>query len=269
MTFTSTLARSLVITLFAPALAAAQPSPDDWRFGATVYGFVPELTGGVRFPTGATRDINLDAETLMENAEVVAMGAFEVKRGRWGAFTDVVYFNVANAQSGTRALAVDGVPLPVNVSASADADIKAPVLTMAASYSVAATPIVTVDVFGGARMLAAKATLDWQFSTDIGGVGGPSREGSSEARNHVWDGIGGVRGRINVGRSGRLFIPFYADVGAGQSDLTWQVMAGAGYDFGWAEAVGGWRYLDYDMASDRTIDALTFNGPVVGFTFRW
>jgi hypothetical protein len=100
-------------------------------------------------------------------------------------------------------------------------------------------------------------------------MSGPGRIGTSEVKNHVWDGIGGVKGRLRFGPDGRVFIPFYVDVGAGQSDLTWQVMAGAGVDFGWAEVIGGWRHLDYDMKSDRNIQTLTFNGPVAGVAFHW
>lgn len=270
MNRTCTLAGTLLLLLLAPTFAMAQTSnDDDWQFRASVYGFFPKISGEVKFPTGQTRDITIDADTLLDNTKVVAMGAFELQKRRWGAFVDTIYMNVGTTKTATRQLAIEGVPVPVDVTANADVDIKAPVITMATNFRVASTPVVTFDVFGGARFLAAKATLDWEFSTEIGGIGGPSRIGTSEVKNHVWDGIGGAKGRIRLGPNSRVFIPFYADAGAGQSDFTWQAMAGLGYAFGWGEVIGGWRHLEYDLAPDKKFESLSFDGPIAGIAFRW
>jgi hypothetical protein len=64
-------------------------------------------------------------------------------------------------------------------------------------------------------------------------------------------------------------MPFYVDVGTGNSDLTWQAMLGFGYAFGWGDLGAVWRYLDYDLKSNGPIQDLNFNGPAVGVTFRW
>ena len=42
---------------------------------------------------------------------------------------------------------------------------------------------------------------------------------------NVWNGIGGFRGRI---RNSGFFIPYYFDIGAGGSNLTWQIASGVG-----------------------------------------
>ena len=59
------------------------------------------------------------------------------------------------------------------------------------------------------------------------------------------DAIVGLRGRRNIGGE-QWFVTYYADVGAGDSDLTWQANVGAGYAFGWGDVVLAYRYLDYD-----------------------
>lgn len=61
----------------------------------------------------------------------------------------------------------------------------------------------------------------------------------------------------------------YLDVGAGQTDLTWQAIGGVGYKFNWGEVFGVWRYLDYNFKSSSKIEALTFNGPAIGVAFSW
>lgn len=64
-------------------------------------------------------------------------------------------------------------------------------------------------------------------------------------------------------------MPYYLDVGTGDSDLTWQAMGGMGYTFGWGELVAAWRYLDYNMPASGRVADMNFSGPLVGANFRW
>ena len=252
--------------LLSPSTASAQTSPDDSRFRATVYGFIPSLGAKTAFPTPLGSTIDVDAQTLLKNTDFALMGVFEVQRERWGAFTDLMYFNVGTTKSGSVDLAVAGVPIPVPVTANATIDMEAWVWTVAASLRAVSAPRVTLDVFGGARRLEATGALEYSFSSDVGPFAGQNREGSSEAANASWDGIAGAKGRLTMRR---LFITYYADAGLGQSDLTWQAMAGGGYAFRHVEVGGVWRHLAYDMKSDRMLAELTFNGPAAGITFKW
>ena len=73
---------------------------------------------------------------------------------------------------------------------------------------------------------------------------------------------------MNLG-DGNWYVPYYVDVGTGDSDLTWQAVAGIGYAFRWGEVFAAWRYLDYDFKSSSNIEKLNFNGPGLGVAFRW
>ena len=84
-----------------------------------------------------------------------------------------------------------------------------------------------------------------------------------------WDAIVGIRGRIGLGAKKALFIPYYLDLGVGESDFTWQGIAGLGYAFGWGDIVAAWRHLYYDMSSGSAIDTIRFSGPALGVTLRW
>ena len=64
-------------------------------------------------------------------------------------------------------------------------------------------------------------------------------------------------------------MPYYLDVGTGQSQLTWQAAAGVGYRFGWGDVSAMWRYMDYNMKSGKPIESLNLNGPLIAATFRW
>ena len=77
-----------------------------------------------------------------------------------------------------------------------------------------------------------------------------------------------MRGRINLGNS-NWFIPYYLDIGAGTTDLTWQGLLGIAYTIKWVELKLAYRHLYYDSAEDKLIDDLYFSGPAFGVTFRF
>ena len=66
----------------------------------------------------------------------------------------------------------------------------------------------------------------------------------------------------------RWFVPYYADVGGGNSKFTWQAIVGVGYSFGWGDLIAAWRYLDYEFKSGEPPQTMTFNGVAVGASFR-
>jgi hypothetical protein len=79
----------------------------------------------------------------------------------------------------------------------------------------------------------------------------------------------GLKGRVNFGQDRKWFVPYYADVGTGDSDVTWQAFGGLGYAFDWGDLVAVWRYLDYNMPSSYDLKELTLNGAALGATFRF
>ena len=124
-------------------------------------------------------------------------------------------------------------------------------------------------MFAGARLLNVKEKLGWEFSANVGPVVGPGQTGSSESKLDNWDGIVGVKGRLNFGSRREWFVPYYVDVGVGDSDFTWQGSAGIGYAFNWGEVIAAWRYLDYNFKSGQKIESVNLNGPLIGVAFRW
>jgi hypothetical protein len=54
----------------------------------------------------------------------------------------------------------------------------------------------------------------------------------------------------------------------GESDFTWQGIAGLGYAVQWCEVTVVWRYLYYDLSAP-VIKDISLNGPAIGFTVRY
>jgi hypothetical protein len=264
------LTAALAVPMTLLALPAYAQGADPWRFQASVYAYLPTISGSTTVPqNGGGSGVSVDADTILDNLKFTFMGSFEARRGPWGLFTDAVYMDVGNSRSGYRQFTVGGVPLPAGADARVDYDLKGWVWTLGGAWAVSANPAATLDLLAGARLLDIDQTLGWDITGNVGAIPLPERSGSSKVGLSNWDAIVGVKGRLALGSEGKWFAPYYADIGTGNSDLTWQVMGGIGYSFKWGDVVAAWRYLDYDMKSSNQVQSLTFNGPAISAVFRW
>jgi hypothetical protein len=251
-----------------PACALAQELSDEWKFRASVYFWMPTFSGTANLAGNNTVDFDINFHTLWDTLKMGGMGNIEVQKGRWGAFADLIYLDLGAASAATRDGTIDGVPLPATITLNTNLDFKGFISTFAASYRLQAEPGSSFDVFAGARFLWLDLTLNYDVSVEFGPFAGPTRTGSRKSLGTTWDGIVGVKGRKAFGDNREWFIPYYADVGTGQSKLTYQASAGLGYAFSWGEVVATWRYLNWKEPGDK-LDKLTVNGPQVAVAFSW
>jgi hypothetical protein len=250
-------------------LSSNAQSVDDWQWRATVYGWFPSISGKTSFPPdGGGPSVDMDADTIIENLKFVFMGSLEAQKGRYGLWTDVIYLDIEGDKSATRDVTIGRQAIPAGVDMNANLQIKSWLWTIAGTYSVIATPEHSMQVLAGARLIDLEEKLNWQFNGNIGAL--PlAATGSSTADESFWDGVIGVKGRLLFGADRKWFVPYYLDIGTGQSDFTWQGIVGIGYDFHWGAVTAAWRYLDYEFKSDKPLQTLTVNGPAVGVSFRW
>jgi hypothetical protein len=193
------------------------------------------------------------------------MGAVEAQKDRWGLFADAIYMDVGDELVASTTLAKGSVPLPPGATADAELGIEATVFSVAANRRVLEHERSMLDVFAGARWLDAQVALDASLASPLG----PIAAVSSERDQSYTDGVVGVKGKITVGEGGKWFVPFYFDVGAGDSDRTSQAASGIGLSTRWGEVFGTVRFLDYDFKSDSAIADLDFTGPAIGVLYRF
>jgi hypothetical protein len=266
---TKTLACAIGVACLAASPLHAADSGSDWQFAATIYGWFPDIGGHTEFANGAGSTIDVDVSSILDHLKMTAQGSFEFHKGRWGGFTDIVYLDVGDSNSRTRNLEIGGVPIPATVTTAADFDLKSTFWTLAANYWVIDSDATTFGVMFGARLAHMNEELKWTFSGNFGQVTPPPLTGSAGESVDQWDGIVGVQGRVRFGADHKWAMPYYFDIGAGDSDLTWQAEVALTYSFGWGDIGAAWRYLDYDLDSNGPIKDLNFNGPAAGVTFRW
>lgn len=266
----STTLLALALTGLAPVAAQAESADDDWQYQAAIYLWVPSIGGESSFPAGSGgSSVDITGEEVLDALDMAFMGNASAKKGKWGLWTDLVYGDFSADKSGSRDFTIGNTPIPGDVNANLKYDLTTWIWTVAGTYELVKKPNYTLDLLGGARYLDVSQTLDWTINGDISALPPVSRTGSAELSNTYWDGIVGVKGVADLGSEHKWFIPYYLDVGTGQSDLTWQVNAGIGYRFNWGALVATWRYLDYKQDSNDPIQSVYLNGPLFGASFNW
>jgi hypothetical protein len=258
-----------------PAASSAQTSSstwasDNWRYAASVYGYLPSIGGKTSFPADSGGSpINITAEKIVDSLKFTFMGALDAHNGRWGVFTDLIYLDLGGGKSASRDFTIGNIGLPAGTTADLEWDLKGWVWTLAGEYRLPSDPAFTVDALAGIRMFDLTQTLRWNISGNLGPIAPSGRSGSAEIGDTLWDGIVGVKGRYSFGANREWAVPFYLDVGAGNSDRTLQSAIGISYAFKWGELTGMYRYLDYKMKSGQAIQEMNFSGPLIGATWRW
>jgi hypothetical protein len=256
-------------------VAHAQSGP--WTFSATPYLFLPSIDASFRYdrPTGAP-GVDVGPSDYLSSLDYVFMISGEARRDRWSLFSDFMTLGLETDKGGIRDLdfgfGAGRVPISSSISGDARSKVKALTVSFLAGYNLSASAQSPMDVFAGVRYLGLEASTEWQLSAAIEGplrsqIFG--RTGSVTRRSDLWDGVVGLRGRHVFGDRGQWAVPYYVDIGAGDSKFTWQAAAGVTYAFGWGELGLLYRVLSYEQDGNELISDMTLKGPVVSASFRF
>ncbi|MFA9421901.1 MAG: hypothetical protein ACERLB_17305, partial [Gammaproteobacteria bacterium] len=146
---------------------------------------------------------------------------------------------------------VDPLPLPIDVN------LEGTVFHLAGGYNLYQEKS-SLDLIFGARNL----DLDLGLSTVTTGPVSLSRSGNN------LDAIIGVKGQLTFSK--RWYLPYYVDVGTGDSDLKWQATAGISFRAAkWVDLALVYRHLEWDFDSDKLLQDISFSGPAFGAIFRF
>jgi len=244
-----------LLLFFCLAHNAAAQTEDKWQFEATLYGWFTGIDGTIKYPRldQAGSKVSYDASDILSDLNFVIMGNFVAQRDKWSILADIIYLDMSD--SGNTTLPVDG--RPVNVGASLG--LTSWLLQGGIGYDLMQSDRGVIGVVGGVRYL----TVDVDAGLSLQGF--PAHRSDS---TDVLDGIVGLRGALNLNE--HWYIPYYADIGTGDSDLTWQAFAGLGYRFSWGDIKLGYRYLSYELDDDnKLLEDLDLSGPLLGVGFRF
>jgi len=233
-----------VLTLCAGVAAAQNPATQasGWQYEVTPYFWAAGMKGDVQ--SGSLPKVSTDVSfsDISKVLDFGFMGAFEARKGQWGLLFDTIFMELSAGGAASRT-----GPGPIGATATANANIgmRQTVLAAAVAYRTVEgrSP---VDVIGGMRYikLEVDADINGSFFAQAGTV---LRSGDKDWVDPY------VGARIKHALNDRWSLTGYGDIGGFGlgSDLTWQLSAGASYDF--TKSVSGsfgyrMYYADYDKS---------------------
>lgn len=260
--------------------AAAETNPWDgnWHYSAAIYGWFPgvkgtfnfDLPAGVILPPpglGASHSATVNPDDYLSSLQFAAMLAGEARRGNGAIFGDLMYLDAASLKSKVQHVQTPAGEVTLPVNADVNVGLRSTVFTLGGSYTIDRTRLGNFDLLGGFRYAGLKTSLDWNFAGPNGVLAASG--GVSDTIN-LYDGIVGFRGAVLLGPDSRWYLPYYADIGAGNnSNWTWQAYAGIGYKFDWGNVLVAFRNLSYNTSTSKSVESLDLTGPLIAFDFRW
>ena len=231
-----------------PAMADTEPNPDRWKFGGSAYLWA----AGVEGTDSAGDEIDVSFSDILEDLDGGLMGIISARKGKWTLLADLIYLSIHQETSSTANII--GVPEKIDV----DVKLKGFISTFGVAYRVIEDEMTRLDLLVGARYFYLSVDLD----TDVGG----SKISGSDSED-VLDAIIGSQVILNL--SDRWYLSCYADVGAGDSKLTWQAWPGIGYRLKHVDVVAGYRHLAWKSDDGDAIGDINFSGPMIGVKLRF
>ena len=217
-----------------------------WKNEVTIYGWIPSISANTPFPD--SDDGSVDAEDIIDDLKMVFMGNYSGRNDTWSVFGDLVYVDLGNSANHT---------FPNNDVALVSMDMKALLINAGVGYNLIDTGDGILDLVGGVRY------LDLEVDVRTQGHIGRDISGSED----FTDFFIGVKGYKNI--NANWYIPYEADIGTGDSELSWQVFAGVGYRYNWGDIKLGYRYLEYDMEDGAIVEDLSLSGAILGASIKF
>ena len=255
------------LSVAGPALAAdavQEPLPSvesvdsGWTFTVTPYLWMAGLDGDVGLFGREPVPVDQKFGDILGDLEFAGTVVAELHNGSWGVVADVMYVKTSADSEITRT--IGGVPVELD----AGVDTESFTATVMGEYRVLSNGRATVDLMAGARI--------WSVDNDISAklaAGGATVADFSGSDGDTWvDAIVGAKARVNL--DAKWYVNGWGMIGGGGSDLTWDVLAGIGYQ--WTDRFStslGYRALGVDFEEDGFVYDVVQHGPVLGLQFRF
>ncbi|MCA3561104.1 MAG: hypothetical protein IOC82_08775 [Aestuariivirga sp.] len=245
----------LAVALSTGARAAdLPPGPDtgDWKFVAALYGWGAGLNGDVGVFGLPAQNVDLPFSDVIQNLDFAAMGMAEARKGRFMMGMDATYTNVSMSVNTPKGILANKIDV-TNTSL---------MLSGVAGYGIVDTGMARLDLIAGARL--------WSVNNDFDARGG-QLGGRSKSDGATWvDPLVGAKLRVDL--LPRVYMTSWAMIGGFGvgSDLMWDLMGGAGYDFTDNFSLfAGYRAVSVDYSNDGFVYDVVEQGPLAALVVKF
>lgn len=270
----------IVTALWLPCILRAEETlaggPDKLTFSVQPYVWLPVLEADLNFstPSGSSGapSVKVEPDDYLEDLSAAVILTTEARKGKWSFTADFIYMELESSENNVKSVDFQRLQTSIPIDTGSDVDMKNFISTFGGGYQVIDNHRLKMDVVAGFRYLWIEARLNWRLASDVTDPDSGQtfeRSGSHKEDDDIWNAIGGFTGRFLLGET-NFFIPFHVDVGAGDSDLTWQVFSALGYTFNdRIDAMLGFRHMEFEKDGNELIEDLSLSGPVLGMRFSF
>lgn len=249
-------AAALLSAAFPAAGRAADvaPVPDtsDWTFTAAAYVWGAGLKGDVGVFGLPPQEVDLPFSDIIGSLDFAFMGLAEARNDRFMLGVDLTYTNVSKSVKTPFGILADKIDV-TNTSL---------MLTGLAGYAIYHSDMARLDAVAGARL--------WSVNNEFDLKGG-LLDGRSKSDGASWvDPLVGAKLRVDVLPD--VYVAGWAMIGGFGvgSDLMWDLMGGAGYDFTeHVSAFAGYRAASVNYSNDGFVYDVVEQGPVIAAVFKF
>jgi hypothetical protein len=249
-----------VLACSAPLLAQAE----GWEYSVAPYVWLPTISlesARAKDSSGLVDGSRLDIgpTDYLKALDFALMLTGDMRKDDWVFKGDLIYLKFGIDDQDIDFARPGSGP----VAGEYEAVLDGAIIALAGGRTLVRTANYHLDGLVGWRRVA----MSLEVSGDLDGGG--SIDLSSDL--DFDDAFVALNGRYAFGDGDRWSLRYYADIGAGDSDLTWQAMVGLGYGFGWGDLFVNYRHLEYDFGDVRQFEDLSarFSGPSIGGIFRF
>lgn len=251
----------IITSLFTPfvmsgepdALVDIEPIPahKSWQLEASSYLFFSGIDGTVA-SGGHSADFDFKFGDIFKQLDFAyAISASATYENKFSLLMDLEYI----------AISADGSPKGPLYD-RAEFELDQVIFSLVGAWRVLNRPEGFIEVGGGFRYLYVGTDLK---VSDSNGVNPTLKSGND---SNTFDGIVAVRAHYQL--SPKWNLSLYGDIGAGDSDLTWQVYAGLGYAVSEKTSIYlGYRHLAYELSDGGASLDIALSGPQLGLVHRF
>lgn len=223
-----------------------------WKHSLSIYGWLPTFDGTFKYTIpGVGGEPDQEGESsALDNIDMVFMGSYEARKGKWSFLADMIYLGMSDSQEVSL--------LEDRLTVGSEQELDGWLLGFYGGYNIIETDKNALDIIAGIRYFYLGLDVTLNVNNLQGNIS-PSMES--------YDGVIGVKGRVDLTEN--WYMPYLFDIGAGDSDLTWQGQASLGYRFGWGDVLATYRYIHYEKDGLGLIEDFDLYGPKVGVVFHF
>lgn len=255
-----------------PALAQSEDYWDgNWHGSITPYGWLPGVSGETRYqlPSGGPEVTVKNKSDPLSSLSGALLLEGDIRKGNWGLFGDIDWIKFSNEKG--RFTSIGGERFGADANLDTRWGMKGGLVTLAGLYTMTHGTLGYADLLFGARYVWLKGNISWNLNV-VNNADALILQGSGHLHNqtHAGNAIIGVRGRWTPFAGTGWYFPYYADIGTGDSDNTYQLNIGVGYGFHWGDIALSYRDIKYEQGgSDKFLKKAQISGPSFNYTWHF